>query len=727
MAVAKIDPKVIFASEAPAQDTPAVFTNKTVGWGESRKNGGRPTIKQSNALQQETDLKILWLNENSVTPFDSSIDYPENAVVIKDDVFKILKLGVWELFLDKSSVGLSNVDNTSDLNKPVSTATQTALNLKADKSTTYTKSEVNNALDLLKPPYLSSDVVDGSQTQDQINLYGGKKYDMSVGGYPLNARVLLDNGDIVKSTIPNNTNNPNTNMLGWINESKNIENFDSTFSISNKYPDEQQAISALTDRTILFLPNNKDISGELSTGNADLFGQGYSTKIVVADNSYGVELKQSVPNWEKRSVKNLSAHGSFGSRSGKGVTFDPSDSSAGRWNLDYIGFQNLDIAIYKPVGNIGNTYTNISVEFANYGYRAKSGVNMHSGSDIIRDSHFRYIDVWSVDLQNDVDGFGQFTIDNTIFEGSTGGGIRIDCGNITPYAPITIRNCWFELLATASTVVRDGVSEVPRHIKLIDTPVAFIESTYFYNIELINSNLIADKCRIDTAATGRVDLIVDANSSLTVTNLITQGAVGRVPLVKSIASANPIWEQNNTLRGESTKGLILDASAWGGVVKKANPFTGTVGTTTWLFNVIKGAYTTACVDDGLLETGVMQFFLHPASEVTLPTAFNVTSGKWYVWGVDIKQIGGAGVATFGANNPKTKTLFGDIYFEENKWTSNFGISQSTTTESVFGLYLATFGGAPLTVEIQNFYIVEFDKESDALAFANSRLAISKTV
>ena len=84
MAVNKIDPKTIFASEAPTQDTPAVFTNKTVGWGESRKNGGRPTIKQMNALQQETDLKILWLNENAVTPYDATIDYPNNAVVVKD-------------------------------------------------------------------------------------------------------------------------------------------------------------------------------------------------------------------------------------------------------------------------------------------------------------------------------------------------------------------------------------------------------------------------------------------------------------------------------------------------------------------------------------------------------------------------------------------------------------------------------------------------------------------
>jgi hypothetical protein len=34
--------------------------------------------------------------------------------------------------LDKTDIGLSNVDNTSDANKPVSTATQTALNLKAN-------------------------------------------------------------------------------------------------------------------------------------------------------------------------------------------------------------------------------------------------------------------------------------------------------------------------------------------------------------------------------------------------------------------------------------------------------------------------------------------------------------------------------------------------------------------------------------------------------------------
>lgn len=55
----------------------------------------------------------------------------------------------------KSQIGLSNVDNTADVNKPISTATQNALNNKADKATTlsgygitdvYTKSEIDNKI-----------------------------------------------------------------------------------------------------------------------------------------------------------------------------------------------------------------------------------------------------------------------------------------------------------------------------------------------------------------------------------------------------------------------------------------------------------------------------------------------------------------------------------------------------------------------------------------------------
>lgn len=61
-----------------------------------------------------------------------SVPSPSNNNVLKFNS----ATGLWENgTIAKSEVGLSNVDNTSDANKPVSTATQTALNSKVDKVT----------------------------------------------------------------------------------------------------------------------------------------------------------------------------------------------------------------------------------------------------------------------------------------------------------------------------------------------------------------------------------------------------------------------------------------------------------------------------------------------------------------------------------------------------------------------------------------------------------------
>ena len=51
----------------------------------------------------------------------------------------------------------------------------------------------------------------------QIDAFGGVDYFRQnlAGGYLKNARVMLTNGDIVKSTINGNANDPNVNMAGW--------------------------------------------------------------------------------------------------------------------------------------------------------------------------------------------------------------------------------------------------------------------------------------------------------------------------------------------------------------------------------------------------------------------------------------------------------------------------------------------------------------------------------
>jgi len=68
----------------------------------------------SPSIKQEIDLRIKSAIQSDLSSHITNVSNPHSVT--------------------KSQVGLGNVDNTSDLNKPISTATQTALNLKYDAS-----------------------------------------------------------------------------------------------------------------------------------------------------------------------------------------------------------------------------------------------------------------------------------------------------------------------------------------------------------------------------------------------------------------------------------------------------------------------------------------------------------------------------------------------------------------------------------------------------------------
>lgn len=52
-----------------------------------------------------------------------------------------------------------------------------------------------------------------------LKQYAALPYESKTGGYALNERVQLATGDIVRSTIPSNVNNPNVDMTGWVSPS----------------------------------------------------------------------------------------------------------------------------------------------------------------------------------------------------------------------------------------------------------------------------------------------------------------------------------------------------------------------------------------------------------------------------------------------------------------------------------------------------------------------------
>lgn len=102
--------------------------------------------------------------------------------------------------VSKSQVGLGNVDNTADADKPVSNSTQAAIisavTPKADKI--YVDSQLALKAD-----------------NNEVKRGIANRYDSTLT-YNSGERVVLTNGDIVKSVISGNANNPNIDMTGWV-------------------------------------------------------------------------------------------------------------------------------------------------------------------------------------------------------------------------------------------------------------------------------------------------------------------------------------------------------------------------------------------------------------------------------------------------------------------------------------------------------------------------------
>ena len=159
----------------------------------------------------------------------------------------------------KGQIGLGNVDNTADADKPVSNSTQATiisavspkadktyvdtavssktdktyvdtalssktdktyvdnqLTLKANKADVYTKSETytKQESDDLVHNSISTALTPVNTSLDLAKRGVANRYDSSLT-YHSGECVVLTNGDIVKSTIDGNANNPNVDMTGW--------------------------------------------------------------------------------------------------------------------------------------------------------------------------------------------------------------------------------------------------------------------------------------------------------------------------------------------------------------------------------------------------------------------------------------------------------------------------------------------------------------------------------
>lgn len=476
----------------------------------------------------------------------------------------------------------------------------------------------------------------------------------------------------------------------------------------------QAAVDAsLPKNDLLISPG--EYTEKVTIGSAQLKGVGGAVVLKTpADFTNTVQVNLSTPHWQFRHSGGFAIDGS-GTTGAVGISFDPSDQYSGRHNFSDLYIHNINKAIQKPSGNIGNTWRNIGVSTCDWGYYAISGSEMHCGADTLYNIHFDGISTYAVYLNGTVDngGIGGWWLKDSIIEASGGGGIYLksksgDC----PTSPCGVSNVCTEAIATSSAVQVDGVAQKPRVLKLVDTAIFFAEYSYLNNIELSNSNLVTYGCRFDNAD-GNQDIVVDAQSTIVAHDVYLNGSSGKDVIVESVASQSAtVATTNLSLRGNLTRGRVFNTPT--GNKLKAITFdsgshnfsgSGTVNGST----VSDGLHAATCTEFSFPGSGLYEMV---ASRTTL------TSGRWYVWGVNSRlQSGTADVSITSG------ITMGSVYTKSGEWISTFGVGKASATGTV-SLYVSTAGGSGAVIRFSDFFIAEFTTQAQALAFANSRMSLA---
>ena len=159
--------------------------------------------------------------------------------------------------------------------------------------------------------------------------------------YPLHAEIMLENGSTVKSTVANNTVNPNVDMTGWINQNKDLKDtvnkiapLDTIPTGVDATPFLQSLINAMPDGMTLDLLG-KTFTVKKNTGFQSLYPSNdqpclvvnnkknikiINGKLKVNEHGQGIIEFVNCPNWLLYGVE----------LEGFGKNFPPLDRNTGR-------------------------------------------------------------------------------------------------------------------------------------------------------------------------------------------------------------------------------------------------------------------------------------------------------------------------------------------------------------------------------------------------------------
>lgn len=308
-----------------------------------------------------------------------------------------------DISLTKSDIGLGNVDNTSDISKPISTATQTALNTKVDKKTGYSlvpDSDITKLAGLPTATTITNNLSAHTSRTDnphsvtaaQVGLgsYASytattlpvsgpqqtaldKKVDKTttINSIPLSSNITLTKGDIGLAQVDNTSDlnkpvsGPQQTALDLKANNTDLENDEKVVAVTvgdlSKTVKENEDVVSKSLNEINQGYRNMIATSELTT-TSRLDSQ--DAKLVqVTEKTAQAEAAASAANESRTKLENVLAHPNMVGSNGNWWTWDLTTSAYVDTGVVSVGVPDIEISDDVTTGYITMTFSDGIVSF----------------------------------------------------------------------------------------------------------------------------------------------------------------------------------------------------------------------------------------------------------------------------------------------------------------------------------------------------------------------------
>jgi hypothetical protein len=472
--------------------------------------------------------------------------------------------------------------------------------------------------------------------------------------------------------------------------------------------------------------------------NINLLGDGVGSVLKADGLSNPVLILGNNPGGMLNTIAHLTINGLSGSTKQDGAVYtDPAvPEYGGRWIFLNVFFQSCSRAIYKPYGNIGNSYENCSWDSNDFGYYAVGVSNMHSGSDRFLGGHMGGSANVGIYLTCAID-FGQLIIDGITIENNPGFGILIRLSSVAKITgnAIDLRNVWMENNATTSTSITIGPTTYPasdvRGLRFEGVRSVALTNMSVNSIALIDSSVNLYNCRSDRAAGSNV-VDVDAASSLISYEHRNNYQVSENIFVNSLSYDGT---------GDIGQNPSVPTSVWGPLRVVTQTGTSDIriserfdqNSAYRFYDVSTLGYVyTSPISGGILRAMSAQLSIPAGTVLRYITFIPIYSNEiaYFVWSIHTYLCrlddSGFGDATGVIATADSALVLGQVIFKPNQWACSYGIKKwvgdpTDPHPGTLPVALYFFGNAlGGKFKIADLQVVKFDNLYDAESFVNSR-------